>query len=102
MKRVMVIVVALALLSGCSTFGLNSGAKITVRDSAVKSVKLTDTLEELQEIYGEPIVHYRAYKQGDVAHRIKDLYFTADDYTQVIATVVDDEIIEVITVKTNQ
>jgi hypothetical protein len=55
--------------------------------------------DELTSNYGEATVKYRAYKMSDgTPHVVKDMYFdTGDGY--VIVTVVNDEVIEIISPK---
>ena len=97
MRKVMVVLVALALLTGCGTFG--SGTKVTLKNTETKQIKLTDVVSELTEVYGDPVPHYRAYKntEGD-AHLIRDLHFQVDENTTIVVSVVDDEVKGIVTV----
>jgi beta-lactam-binding protein with PASTA domain len=101
MKRLLVIVVALAMLTGCGAGMFHNGAKIAVKNHETKKISLTDAIDELNTQYGEPIAHYRGYKDSeDRAHVIKDLYYSADDgRTLVTVTVIDDEVTQIITTK---
>jgi hypothetical protein len=101
MKKVMVILLMAAFVaSGCAGGILGSGgAKIAVKDQQSKKVELTTAISELEAQYGEPVAHYRGYKDVDGnAHVIKDLYYTAaDGRTVVTVTVIDDEVKQIIT-----
>ena len=101
MKKLLVILVALAMLTGCGAGMFNSGAKIAVKNQQTKNIDLTDAISELNTQYGDPIAHYRGYKDADdKAHVIKDLFYTADDgRTVVTVTVIDDEVTQIITTK---
>ena len=103
MKNLLVILVALAFIStlGCTGSMLGGGAKIAVKNQETKKVSLTDAIGELNEQYGEPTAHYRAYKSTEgEAHVIKDLFYTSDDgHTVVTVTVIDDEVKQIITTK---
>ena len=101
MKKLLVILVALALLTGCGAGMFNGGAKIAVKDQQSSNIDLTDAIAELNTQYGEPIAHYRGYKDADDnAHVIKDLFYTAKDgRTVVTVTVIDDEVTQIITTK---
>ena len=99
MKKLLVILVALAMLTGCSAGMFNGGAKIAVKNQETQRISLTDALGELNTQYGEPVPHYRAYKNAKgEAHIIKDLYYTSDDgNTRVIVTVIDDDVKQIVT-----
>jgi len=103
MKKLLVVLVALAFIStlGCTGSMLGGGAKIAVKDQQSKSIDLTDAISELNTQYGDPVAHYRGYKDADKkAHVIKDLFYTADDgRTVVTVTVIDDEVTQIITTK---
>ncbi len=101
MKKLLVIVVALAMLTGCSAGMFNGGAKIAVKNQETKRISLTAAIDELSEQYGAPTAHYRAYKSAEgEAHVIKDLFYTSDDgHTVVTVIVIDDEVKQIITTK---
>ena len=100
MRRAIIILLVVAFAAtGCANGLLGSGTKIAVKNSQSKKINMVNAIEELTNVYGEPTVHYRAYKDanGD-AHVIKDLYYTSDDgRTIVTVTVVDDEAKQIIT-----
>ncbi len=99
MKKLLVIIVALAMLTGCANSMFGNGAKIAVKNQETKRISLTAAIDELSEQYGAPTAHYRAYKSTEgEAHVIKDLYYTSNDgHTVVTVTVIDDEVKQIIT-----
>ncbi len=101
MKKFLVIAVALVMLTGCVNGLVGDGTKITVKNQESQRIKLTDALDELNDQYGAPTAHYRAYKSTEgEAHVIKDLYYTSKDgKTEVIVTVIDDEVRQIVTTR---
>ena len=78
MKKLLVILVALAMLTGCSAGMFNGGAKIAVKNQETQRISLTDALGEIDTQYGEPVPHYRAFKNANgEAHIISDIIYRA-------------------------